>query len=1001
MIGATCSRFGHRVWVGLLILSLAGMLLGQEPAAQGDVEIGNWPAPASWTPPEGSAARVGGVRPEAVESTPTGALPFTGIAPCRMFDSRVTGGPIASGTTRTIPLTGAPCGIPANAAAVSVNVAVFAIVGTSSNGVLVVYPAGSPSTSQALLNWSPTVGQIDNASVVILGTGGAITVQPNQGSGSISLVVDVNGYYGGGVVTSVNGLINDVTLAAGSNVTITPSGQTLTIASTGGSGGITQIDAGTGLTGGGSSGVVTLGIATGGVGTTQIAANAITAPKVASGQVVKNVNGLFDGVTLAGGSGIAITPSGQTLTIASTAPAAWGLGGNAGLGCTTSPCAAFLGTTDAGDAFEARVANRRAFRVEPATNSFTGYTPNIVGGFEGNGVTALSVAGATIAGGGYASSLNTVSATLGTIGGGAWNTASGQGATISGGYGNIASGQSATIGGGQGNHAGGQYSTVPGGSSAAANGIASFAAGQNVTVSHDGTFAWSDGTAVFSDTGSNQFLVQATGGFGINTNAPAAALDVAGMIRSSTGGFKFPDGTTQATAGLTAVSHDTTLTGNGTGATPLGIAAGGIGTSQLAANAVTASKIAAGQVVKSVNGLFDGVTLVAGTGIVISPAGQTLTFSSTGWGLAGNAGTGCTVSPCAEFLGTTDNDAMESRVNNRRAFRIEPATDSSNGYSPNIVGGFESNAVASSNVAGATIAGGGFAGNANTIAASFGTVCGGWSNAANGIASVVSGGHYNIASGNPSVVAGGDHNTASGNASAVSGGDHNVASNYGSVVSGGGANTASGNYSAVSGGASNNASGFYAAVPGGTGNTASGTGSLAAGQHADADASGCFVWGDGTGVVSCGGSPFPNRFVVLASGGTFFYSNSTGTTGVILQPGSGSWSSVSDRNLKENFEPVDGGDVLRRLLAIPITTWDYKGADAPYRHLGPMAQDFYSAFRLGEDDRHITTIDEGGVALAAIQGLAKVVEEKDAKIRALETRLEALETIVNRAGLDR
>ena len=39
------------------------------------------------------------------------------------------------------------------------------------------------------------------------------------------------------------------------------------------------------------------------------------------------------------------------------------------------------------------------------------------------------------------------------------------------------------------------------------------------------------------------------------------------------------------------------------------------------------------------------------------------------------------------------------------------------------------------------------------------------------------------------------------------------------------------------------------------------------------------------------------------------------------------------------------------------------------RHIGPMAQDFHSAFGLGLDNKHITTIDEGGVALAAIQGL--------------------------------
>jgi len=39
------------------------------------------------------------------------------------------------------------------------------------------------------------------------------------------------------------------------------------------------------------------------------------------------------------------------------------------------------------------------------------------------------------------------------------------------------------------------------------------------------------------------------------------------------------------------------------------------------------------------------------------------------------------------------------------------------------------------------------------------------------------------------------------------------------------------------------------------------------------------------------------------------------------------------------------------------------------RHVGPMAQDFYAAFKVGEDDKHITSIDEDGVALAAIKAL--------------------------------
>jgi len=53
-----------------------------------------------------------------------------------------------------------------------------------------------------------------------------------------------------------------------------------------------------------------------------------------------------------------------------------------------------------------------------------------------------------------------------------------------------------------------------------------------------------------------------------------------------------------------------------------------------------------------------------------------------------------------------------------------------------------------------------------------------------------------------------------------------------------------------------------------------------------------------------------------------------------------------------------------------------------------MAQDFYASFKVGADDRHIATIDEGGVALAAIKGLNQklesVMKAQAEKIAALE-----------------
>jgi hypothetical protein len=106
----------------------------------------------------------------------------------------------------------------------------------------------------------------------------------------------------------------------------------------------------------------------------------------------------------------------------------------------------------------------------------------------------------------------------------------------------------------------------------------------------------------------------------------------------------------------------------------------------------------------------------------------------------------------------------------------------------------------------------------------------------------------------------------------------------------------------------------------------------------------------------------------------------------------GTFVSTSDRNAKQDFQPVDACSVLGKVAQLPLQTWAYKD-DPRTRHLGPMAQDFYAAFGTGADDRHIAVVDEGGVALAAIQGLLHKLDEKDARIDELERRLDHLERI--------
>src|SRR5436853_5646787 len=101
-------------------------------------------------------------------------------------------------------------------------------------------------------------------------------------------------------------------------------------------------------------------------------------------------------------------------------------------------------------------------------------------------------------------------------------------------------------------------------------------------------------------------------------------------------------------------------------------------------------------------------------------------------------------------------------------------------------------------------------------------------------------------------------------------------------------------------------------------------------------------------------------------------------------------STLSDRNLKEHFTAVNMHEVLARLMTLRIETWNYKNQHCSIRHIGPMAQDFFAAFGVGEDDRHINLLDASGVAFTAIQALYQMVKEKDVQILALQIELDEL-----------
>lgn len=129
---------------------------------------------------------------------------------------------------------------------------------------------------------------------------------------------------------------------------------------------------------------------------------------------------------------------------------------------------------------------------------------------------------------------------------------------------------------------------------------------------------------------------------------------------------------------------------------------------------------------------------------------------------------------------------------------------------------------------------------------------------------------------------------------------------------------------------------------------------------------GAFVYANGTGATFT--SAAANEFAARSVGGFRFRTNAAASTGCNLPAGSGVWTCTSDRNQKQDFETVDGDDVLAKLARIPIDRWSYK-SEPGVRHVGPTAQDFRAAFGLGVDDTSIGHVDLSGISLRAIQTL--------------------------------
>jgi len=214
---------------------------------------------------------------------------------------------------------------------------------------------------------------------------------------------------------------------------------------------------------------------------------------------------------------------------------------------------------------------------------------------------------------------------------------------------------------------------------------------------------------------------------------------------------------------------------------------------------------------------------------------------------------------------------------------------------------------------------------------------------------------------------------------------------FAAVISGGNSNLVLGGgaFSAIGGGANNTNLAPYATIPGGLNNLA-GANAFAAGTGAQAGNQGSFVWADASGA---GLSSTNNNSVTMrAVGGYRLYSNAGATLGVFLAANGNSWSAISDRNAKKNIRPVNYDEILQRLAQVPVEQWNYKSEnDGDTPNIGPMAQDFKAAFYPGRDDRSISTLEFDGVELAAIQGLNRKLNEKDAEIQNLKAQNETLE----------
>ena len=696
------------------------------------------------------------------------------------------------------------------------------------------------------------------------------------------------------------------------------------------------------------------------------------------------------------------------------------------------------------------------------TNSATGEVTTIAGG-QGNQAIAM---GATVGGGGgniasgigaviSGGTMNSATGTSSTIGGG-YNNRAGGTATVGGGTFNAAAANHATVGGGWQNKSeaplatisGGQYNTARGDYSSIGGGIINFADGFSSTIGGGyGNTIWDASFATIAGGGQSEFNNPTTsnlvtdnygtiGGGGGNQAGNAAgtyddaifATVAGGELNAATNNYTTVSGgsNNRATgygssvgggfhnqAGYSEPFYDdsfTTVAGGYFNTAGIRYASVGGGYWNLAGD--TAATVSGGSVnnatarYSAIGGGFGNTAIEqyasvgGGHSNVASGNGATI-----GGGQGNQAGGKCATIAGGGLSEHFDYDSGNHVLDDYGTIggggNNTAGTDdgiSNNATYATISGGL-------ANIAGATVASIA-GGESNSATATYSTVSGGSSNTAGGSYSTIGGGFTNTAGHQGATIGGGYNNAAMSKFSTVAGGGSdtigkgNRATEDHATVGGGFNNRASGEFATVIGGGNNSASGYSSTIAGGVWNAAAGQFSFAAGLQAKANHDGSFVWGDSqTADIT---STVDDQVTFRCLGGVRFMSGGGGANQTVSwAPGGSSWSFSSDRNLKENLTQANGTEILEKVCALPLMEWNFEGYSP--RHMGPMAQDFHAAFALGDSESSIDSGDLHGVALASIQGLYELVQEKESVIAQQAKQIETLkkQTMENKARLER